>query len=231
MDKTVPAGAAILLDFIGQTETGKPGPEGYGVIFANKQGKLAKPLTAMTLDEVIAEQVRWSKNHGSSAAGRYQFMRATLRGLISELGLRGSQKLDPNLQDRLAYHLLKRRGYVEWAAGKIGDVEFAKRLAMEWASLPVLEATRGQHRNLNAGQSFYAGDGLNKALVSPAKVRDVLARARQALGSPAPTEPRPIPTLPLPEPAPSGGGVPGALIFFLIVAAALAAFFIFGFRF
>ncbi|WP_052731798.1 hypothetical protein [Devosia geojensis] len=231
MDKTVPAGAAILLDFIGQTETGKSGHEGYGVIFANKQGKLTKPLTTLTLDEVIADQVRWSKNHGSSAAGRYQFTRATLRGLMSELGLRGSQKLDANLQDRLAYHLLKRRGYEGWTAGKIGDVEFAKRLAMEWASLPVLEATQGQHRTLAAGQSFYAGDGLNKALVSPAKVREVLARARQALGSPAPTEPRPIPTVPLPEPAPSGGGAPGILIFFLIVAAALAACFIFGFRF
>ena len=52
MDKTVPAGAAILLDFIGNTEVGRKPPEAYDVIYGHKQGKLPKPLTAMTLDEV-----------------------------------------------------------------------------------------------------------------------------------------------------------------------------------
>lgn len=64
MDRTVPTGAAMLLDFIGGIEA----PKGYGTIFANKQSKLAKPLTEMTLDEVLVAQKAWSKNHGSSAA-------------------------------------------------------------------------------------------------------------------------------------------------------------------
>lgn len=176
MDKSVPTGAALLLDFIGSIEA----PKGYGTIYGNKQSKLAKPLTEMTLDEVLAAQVAWSKNHGSSAAGRYQFMRATLTGLISELGLRGSQKLDADLQDRLGYHLLKRRGYADYMAAKTDRTTFGKRLAQEWASLPVLADMQGAHRKIKRGQSYYAGDALNKSLVSPERFEEVLTLARKS---------------------------------------------------
>lgn len=187
MDKTVPAGAAMLLDFIGGIEA----PKGYGTIYGNKQHRLSKPLTEMTLAEVQAAQSAWSKNHGSSAAGRYQFMRATLKGLIDELGLSTSQKLDPDLQDRLGYHLLKRRGYDQFVAGKISTVEFGRRLAQEWASLPVLAATKGGSRKVSRGQSYYAGDGLNKSLTSPEQVETVLATVRQAQ--------KPVPAPQVPE--------------------------------
>ena len=48
MDKTVPPGAALLLDFIYRTEVGKGAPACYNVIFGNRQSRLAKQLTAMT---------------------------------------------------------------------------------------------------------------------------------------------------------------------------------------
>ncbi|MGN6537043.1 MAG: hypothetical protein ACTHKQ_15100 [Mesorhizobium sp.] len=195
MDRTVPTGAAMLLDFIGGIEA----PNGYGTIFANKQSQLAKPLTEMTLDEVLVAQKAWSKNRGSSAAGRYQFMRATLVGLIAELGLRGSQKLDANLQDRLGYHLLKRRGYDDYMAGKIDRTEFGKRLAQEWASLPVLANMQGAHRKLRRGQSYYAGDALNKSLTSPEKLETVLVLVRKAPDAP----PQPAQEVPKPIPSPS----------------------------
>ncbi|MBX8785507.1 glycoside hydrolase family 104 protein, partial [Ochrobactrum sp. GRS2] len=98
-------------------------------------------------------------------SGGYQFMRKTLQDLSRELRLNGRQIFDPDLQDRLCYHLLKRRGYEEFMAGTISMTEFAKRLAMEWASFPVLAATKGQHQQLKRGQSYYDGDALNKALV------------------------------------------------------------------
>jgi len=176
MDKTVPAGAALLLDFIGDIEA----PQGYGTIYANKQNKLAKPLTSMTLGDVVDAQKAWSKNHGSSAAGRYQFMRATLQDLSKELGLRGNQLFDADLQDRLGYHLLKRRGYDTFMAGQIGAVEFGRRLAQEWASLPVLAATKGAHRQVPRGSSFYMGDKLNKSLVTPERVEAMLAKVKAA---------------------------------------------------
>jgi hypothetical protein len=45
MDKTVPAGAALLLAFIYRTETKKAAPECYEVIFGNRETKLSKSLT------------------------------------------------------------------------------------------------------------------------------------------------------------------------------------------
>jgi muramidase (phage lysozyme) len=179
MDRTVPTGAAYLLTFISDTETGNSAPQCYEVIFGHNQGKLPKPLTQMTLAEVQVAQKAWSKRFGSSASGAYQFMHATLKGLIAELALSGSQKLDGDLQDRLGFHLLKRRGYESYIAGKIDITEFGKRLAQEWASFPVLSDCQGAHRKLKRGQSYYAGDGLNKALVKPEKVETILKRVKE----------------------------------------------------
>ncbi len=183
MDKTVPAGAAILLDFIGDIEA----PRGYDVIYGNNQNKLPTPITKMTIGELIDAQSSFTKRFKSSASGRYQFMRATLQDLSRELGLRGTQIFDANLQDRLAFHLLKRRGYDDYVSGKISRAEFGKRLAQEWASLPVLTAVKGAHRDLKRGQSYYAGDALNKSLVSPEKVEAVLDRVKVAPSSVVPT--------------------------------------------
>lgn len=201
MDKTVPAGAAILLDFIYQTETGKSQPDCYRVIFANRQSALKKPVTQMTLAEVQEAQKTWAtkawaarfgSNKASSATGAPQLMRATLVGLINELGLRTGQVLDGDLQDRLGYHLLKRRGYAEFMSGRISRAEFGKRLAQEWASFPVLAPTKGATRALVRGQSYYAGDGLNKSLTKPETVEAVLDKVKAAgngVAAPAPSSP------------------------------------------
>lgn len=189
MDKSVPAAAAVILDFIRKTEVGSADRSGYDVIYGHKQHKLAKPLTSMTLDEIVTAQKTWSKNHGSSAAGGYQFMRKTLLGLMEELKLIGTQKLTPDLQDRLGYHLLKRRGYEQFISGKISTAEFAKRLAQEWASFPVLEPTQGAHRKVERGQSYYAGDGLNKALVKPEAIEQLLSKVQKLTTAPRPSPP------------------------------------------
>lgn len=215
MDKTVPAGAALLLDFIYRTETGKGPPDCYNVIFANRQSALKKPVTQMTLAEVQEAQKTWATkgwaarfNSGkaSSATGAPQLMRATLAGLIDELGLRMSQVLDGDLQDRLGYHLLKRRGYAEFMAGRIDRAEFGKRLAQEWASFPVLAPTKGATRNLIRGQSYYAGDGLNKSLTKPETVEAVLDKVKAAGNGVAPAAPT---TAPVPAPTPSNDNTPG----------------------
>jgi muramidase (phage lysozyme) len=231
MDRTVPVGAALLLDFVYRTDAGSPPPKCYETIFGNRQNHLSKPITQMTLGELIDAQKDWSSKAwvranwkvgpaASSAAGAAQFMRDTLIGLSKELGLSGSQYFDANLQDRLAYHLLKRRGYEDYIAGKIDATEFGKRLAMEWASFPVLSPCQGAHRKLKRGQSYYAGDAVNKALVSPSEVEEVLLTIRKAPDRPkpvpAPQKPPvdaaktagvPIPPkTPEPQPAPSSGG-------------------------
>ena len=191
MDRTVPAGAALLLDFIAKTEVGSTGRASYDVIYGHNQGKLPKPITTMNLGDLIDAQASFTKRFKSSASGRYQFMRATLQGLAQELGLRGTQVFDPDLQDRLGYHLLIRRGYNQFIAGTICRTEFGKRLAQEWASFPVLAATKGAHRQLVRGQSYYTGDALNKALVTPAKIEAVLDQVKVAGNATAPAAPEP----------------------------------------
>lgn len=223
MDRTVPPGAALLLDFIGEIEVGRKGREGYDVIYGHNQRRLPKPLTSMTVDEVIAAGPGWTRAYRSSAAGRYQFMNATLKGLKTELGLRGNQVFDPGLQDRLGFHLLKRRGYDAFMAGKISATEFGKRLAMEWASLPVLAPTKGAHRQLQRGASYYAGDALNKSLVAPERVEALLMQAKNANGTPIP------PDAPLPRPTPETPPrrISGAVAALLIIAAIIGGFFVF----
>ncbi|WP_026618348.1 muramidase (phage lysozyme) [Ensifer sp. WSM1721] len=199
MDKTVPPGAAILLDFIRATEVGRSDRASYDVIYGHNQDKLAKALTAMTYGEVVDAQKDWSKEFGSSAAGGYQFLKATLQALarenLSEIG--GAMLFTPDLQDRLGYKLLVKRGYAKFIVGQISLVEFAENLAMEWASLPVLKATKGHKRQVKRGQSYYAGDGLNKALVKPEKVEAMLKLVLDAARRPQEVEedaaPVPIP--------------------------------------
>ncbi len=112
-------------------------------------------------------------------------MRATLAGLLKEIPLLSRDLVfDPALQDGLGYHLLNRRGFAAYLGGEISLPEFGKRLAMEWASLPVLADSEGDRRRVKRGQSYYAGDGLNRALVKPETFEAVLRAALAAGRSP-----------------------------------------------
>lgn len=233
----VPAAATILLDFIGETETGRTGSEAYRTIYRHKQGTLPKPVTDFTLDELLAAQLKWGKNWGSSAAGKYQIIRATLKGLVAELGLPGSTKFTPAVQDAMGFALLKRRGWDKFAAGKLSLKGFGNELAKEWASFPVLADMQGASRPLTRGQSYYAGDGLNKSLVKPGDVEAVLSDVLNRLSvsnspaEPAPPSPKPSDTQEATKPAsaPSTGkwwGMVGWTIVVVIILAALAATFI-----
>lgn len=199
MDKTIPPGAVVVLDFIAAREA----PHGYGTVYANKQALLAKPITAMSVDEVISAGPSWTKRFGSSACGRYQFMCATLKDLKAELRLTGRETFDAGLQDRLGFHLLKRRGWQSFADGKLSVEGFALNIAKEWASFPVLTNCQGAHRKLVRGQSFYAGDGLNKALVKPEAVEAMLRGVKAPAVSPAVSPPAPAPRVITPPPAPA----------------------------
>lgn len=186
----VPAPARLILDFIGVTEA----PNGYVTIFGNRQKALKKPLTAMTIGEVIDAQKEWSSKAwasqfgggaASSAAGRYQFMRATLITLCKDYPeISGTWLFDGALQDRLGFALLIRRGYYDFIAGRKSVADFGLELAREWASFPVLEDGRGASRWVTRGQSYYAGDGVNKALVRAAAVEDTLRMAIDLIASP-----------------------------------------------
>lgn len=146
--------ARPILDLIGKHESNG----NYNIIY----GGAVQPLTRWSLSQVQAFQDSLVKGGAaSSAVGKYQFIRKTLAGLIDEMGLPLSQKFDETTQDSLALHLLKRRGLLLFLDGKISESTFILRLSQEWASLP----------KDASGKSYYAGDGLNKALVNYASVQ------------------------------------------------------------
>lgn len=152
--------SASILDLIARaegTDQGRGYNEtlGYGRFTGNRN------LTGMTLDQIDALQTAMLANpanaYNSSAVGRYQITRTTLRGLRDQLGLSGSDLYDPAMQDQLALQLLARRGgsltglRQEWTglgriddatlqgalggtrAGRSGPLDLGQYLNADWA--------------------------------------------------------------------------------------------------
>ncbi|WP_267355619.1 MULTISPECIES: hypothetical protein [unclassified Methylobacterium] len=161
LEPEMPIGDRGMLDLIAKAEGTTH--RGYNDSFAHQVGG---DLTGKTLGEI--EQVQRSMR-GSSAIGRYQFMRGTLfggghrgdRGLTGELGLSRDDKFTPELQDRLANALIERR-YREAKRAQAkqgGDFmrHFRTALAREWASFPGDYGQRGRNGGMYPGQSASIG--------------------------------------------------------------------------
>jgi len=157
--------AAHLLDFVAGPESGG----NYNAYWGHADNTKTD-LTAMTLNEVMHFQHNLVAldHQPSSAAGRYQFMPDTLQGLIKQMGLTGTERFTPEMQDQLAVQLLKNRGLEQWQRGELSDTQFMNNLAYEWASLP----------NPHTGKSQYDGYGPNHALVTPGQVGKVIGEAK-----------------------------------------------------
>jgi muramidase (phage lysozyme) len=196
MGGVIPAPAHEVMSLIRVTETGRADGTAYEVIYGHNQGKLTKPITAMTIDELMHHQLGFTKNFGSSASGAYQFMRATLSDLKARCELSGQEIFNAAMQDRLGYELLIRRGYRPWVSASTSTDTFMIGLAKEWASFPVPSRMKGAHRIVERGQSYYAGDGLNKALIGPDIVWLACEAARELTEIPPPSEPVTKPEVP-----------------------------------
>lgn len=155
MQETQKIHTADLLNTIAKVES----KNNYNAYFGNP-GNASIQFTSMTVGEVLAWQKQFvEQGNPSSAVGRYQFISSTLSGLVRELKIDQNAKFDQQLQDKLAVVLLERRGVREYVDGKISREAFAHNLSKEWAALPKAIGERPE-------QSYYAGDGLNKAQLS-----------------------------------------------------------------
>ena len=152
-----------LLDLIAQAES----KGNYNAYFGDASNAEVK-FTEMTIAEVLDWQKTFvAQGNASSAVGRYQIINTTLAGLVRELDLQGSELFDEAMQDRLALVLLERRGLVAYINGRIDAKQFAAELAKEWAGLPRILGDTPE-------KSYYAGDGLNAALVGVDEVLRVV---------------------------------------------------------
>lgn len=164
-----------LLHFIRQHESRGDYNAIWGGISKNSYPK--KKLTEMTVREVILWQDSIDATHRSEAAGAYQFMEDTLRIIVPITpGVTLDSVFDEKTQDLLAMTLLNRRGYASFVNGQASSTVFAQSLSKEWASLPcTIKDAKGRPAT---GQSYYAGDGLNKSGTTVQAFLDVVARAR-----------------------------------------------------
>lgn len=98
-------------------------------------------LTDMTINEVIEWQ-RTCTDQGSCAAGRYQFMPDTLRGLVANMAdIDGTERFSPEIQDRLAIELMREKGLDRIITGEGSVNNFVDGLAEIWQAL---KNTQGQ---------------------------------------------------------------------------------------
>ena len=125
-----------LLDFIAHHE-GTANQPGGGYNTSLGYGRFTggeKNLTAMTLDQINALQQQMLRHpantFNSSALGRYQIVGRTLRALRGQMGLSGTDKFSPTLQDRLGARLIRGRG------------RSVTGLRQEWASLQRVSASK-----------------------------------------------------------------------------------------
>jgi len=165
-----------LLDLIGFAE-GTDRKRGYNETLA--YGAFTGgdvDLVTMTLEQIDALQTRMLKHpqnrFNSSALGRYQIVRTTLRAIRKTLKLPPSALFDAEMQDRCACYLLGLRGIDKYLAGRLSEDTLINNLAHEWASLPT-----------TAGKGAYAGQN---AAVSPERVRQVLVEVRERHGATQP---------------------------------------------
>lgn len=156
----------LLLDLIAKGEA-VAGADPYTSLWPGSTEPL---LVQMTCAEVQRfQQQRIDTGFRSSACGRYQFIKRTLRGAIDILGIDPlTTRYTPDVQDALIIGILKRyRKLEEWLAGTYSTDRFMIKLAQEFASMPVPYRLQGQSRIVEKGQSYYAGDGLNRANHDP----------------------------------------------------------------
>jgi len=157
-DGAVPTGAHTpLKDLIAQHETGGTGAAGYGTAYGHaeqpgsKMHALAppKPLTDMSLSEVLAYQREMKPKAGSPAfpVGRAQWTESTLRGLTR--GMDPNTKFTPELQEKL---------FDRSIAGRMG--QGAQGFRNEWDSL----------RGVQSGEINAAVEGHRKAMAQAATV-------------------------------------------------------------
>ena len=146
-------------DSVTQGKVGKvldliAGPESGGRYDAVYPGKRRPEILDMTLDELAADQRERGRFSGSSASGRYQYIRKTLSSVVKQMGLDTSkEKFTPKLQDEIAiFHLRANHGLDRWLSGSMSNEKFLNRLAGTWAGIPKTN-----------GRSAYAGVLDNKA--------------------------------------------------------------------
>ncbi len=138
-------------------------------------------LDKITVREVQAMQA----SREVFAVGRFQLIPTTLKEAVSILAISPESTFDKSIQDQIFNEYLIRVkrpqivAYLE-SNGSVEDAMYA--WAKEFASAGVEKGrTISKGRIAVGGESYYSGDGLNKAHISPEKMKEVLVKSKQEM--------------------------------------------------
>ena len=185
-----PAPKVSPVKFSGKTPGGDPSKllslirsaeGGYGSTYsAHLQGfkRSGEDITQMTITELVKYQNDYlahqkaegvPDNERSAAVGAYQMLYPN--EYVKDANLSMDSKFTPQNQDKLALAFLAKRGLTAEKAATDPE-SFALGLSKGFAGIPVLEAMQGYSQQIERGQSYYRGDGINKATpgITPEKV-------------------------------------------------------------
>lgn len=150
-----------ILDLVAKGEAVQ-GADPYSSLWPSTSDPMIPQYTLAQIDQYQTDRIR--AGFKSSAIGRYQFIRSTLREVVVLSGLPGTIRFSPDVQDYLIILRLKDlRKLDQWKSGSISDLDFQLELAREFASVPVPYNVQGANGFVSKGQSYYSGDGLNSS--------------------------------------------------------------------
>lgn len=118
------------------------------------------PLTDMTIREVLTYQKGMLRaGNESSAAGKYQVVSKTLKGLVDSGVVGMNDKYDEATQDKIANALLEGRGYKDYLEGRMPLDKFLVGLGKEWEIIKVNPSLRRKvAEELKSQRLAYAGE-------------------------------------------------------------------------
>lgn len=132
------------------------GPDGYVTVTRSTRLAPPRPLTQMSISEVLAFQRKIRASGASSSAlGRYQFVYKTLSYVVKNKEIDPDLPFDRITQDALARLEMRRCGFYNPI---VSDIAVANCLAAVWAALPLVSGPQ-------SGQSRYQGLAGNRALI------------------------------------------------------------------
>jgi len=157
-----------MLDLLGQSEGTDKGRGynetlGYGAYTGGNKNLVE--MTFAQIDRLQTQMLANPENEmNSSALGRYQIVRTTLREIVDKKNISGNRLFNERMQDEAACFLLGKRGIDKWLKDELPLDNLLVALAQEWASLPT-----------PAGRGYYDNQ---RAAVSVQKVIDTLMAVR-----------------------------------------------------
>lgn len=150
-------------------------------------GTKTKPMKVYRRDfskYTVKEHIANKNTSGNSrdrvfALGRFQIIPKTMEGSYKKAGLTLDSVLSPQNQDLLFYKALLPSAAIRYINKQSDDIDAAVvAIAKVWASVGVPMRMKGAHRMINKDESYYAGDGTNKAHTTSAQMKEALRQER-----------------------------------------------------